>query len=73
LTSNPTPLILGENIRAIPNKLLLPYDYLEIYGSFFFNTQNDDYPDYNQFGITQYLYYLSAAELLQFGLIHAIA
>ncbi len=71
LNSTETPIIIGSNIRAIPNNFLIQADYLKIYGNFIFATQNDNYPDYTQFGITQYLYYFSYTELLELGLTHA--
>lgn len=54
--------LLIENVRCVPNYVLLPYQYLAT-GNFLIITNNDDYPDYKQFGITQYLIYASQAEL----------
>jgi len=51
-----------DSIRAVANGLIIPYKYLES-GNFMFLTQNFQLPDYMQFGITQQLIYISAAEL----------
>lgn len=53
-----------SNTRAMPLFPLIPYRYLEQgQGNFFFITLMNSYPDYNQFGITQSLLYLSETEL----------
>ncbi len=50
--------------RCLPISLLIPYRHLENgMGNFIFTTLNDDYPFYDQFGSTQFLYYISNAEL----------
>jgi hypothetical protein len=54
--------VIIDNQRMIPSWVLIGYRYLEN-GNFLMVTENDEYPDYNQFGITQYLIYASAAEL----------
>jgi hypothetical protein len=59
-TLNGTVIISGQ--RGITNWPLIAYEYLQN-GNFFMITENDDYPDYTQFGITQYLIYASQAEL----------
>lgn len=65
VNSNTTPTLLIDNVRCVPGSSLLPYAYLyNTYGNFVFTTQNDAYPDYNEFGITQFLIYISAAELV---------
>lgn len=48
--------------RVTPGSLVIPYKYLES-GNFLISTLNDDYPDYTQFGLTQFLFYLSQSEL----------
>lgn len=57
---NNVPIVMG--IRLVPYVGIIPYKYLED-GNFFFNTENGDYPSYDQFGVTQQLYYLSQAEI----------
>ncbi len=48
--------------RVVPGYPIVPYQYLES-GNFVFLTDEGDYPNYEQFGITQFLVYASAAEL----------
>jgi len=57
---NTTQLIAGS--RIISNQLLIPYPYLYT-GNFVLAAQNEQYPDYEQFGVTQYLLYFSQDEL----------
>lgn len=54
---------LLDNTRCVANGLIIPYQYLEA-GNFLFLTQNFQLPDYTQFGITQFLVYLSATDLI---------
>lgn len=49
-------------IRVMPNAKIIPFRYLEK-GNFFLLTANRNYPDYNQFGITQFLVYATEDEL----------
>jgi hypothetical protein len=49
-------------MRVVAGFPVIPYQYLED-GNFVFTTANDDLPDWEQFGITQTLVYVSAAEL----------
>ena len=60
IVRNNVPVITGQ--RVVSGYPVIPYRYLEN-GNFIFTTLNDDYPDYTQFGITQFLIYASAAEL----------
>jgi hypothetical protein len=60
LAKNNVTLI--ENMRAVANGLIIPAKYLED-GNFLFLTQNFQLPDYTQFGVTQLLIYITAAEL----------
>ena len=53
---------LIEGARVVTGTPLLPYRYEEA-GNFILTTQNDDLPDYTQFGVTQFLTYLSADDL----------
>lgn len=48
--------------RITPGMPLLPYRYQEA-GNFLLLTNEGDLPDYAQFGATQFLVYLTAAEL----------
>jgi len=60
IVRNNVAIVTG--MRAVPGFPLIPAKYLEN-GNFIFSTQNDDYPDWNQFGITQYLIFASESEL----------
>lgn len=51
-----------SNFRITPNLKIIPYTYLEN-GNFAVITANNEYPNYNNFGINQSLIYASAAEL----------
>lgn len=53
---------LIEGSRVVTGTPLLPYHHQES-GNFVLSTQDDSLPDYTQFGITQFLTYLSADEL----------
>ena len=57
---NNVPIIMG--MRVLPYVPVIPYEYLEN-GNFIFNTENGDYPIYDQFNVTQQLFYLSQSEL----------
>lgn len=60
ITRDGNVILTGQ--RLVPSYLVIPYEYLEA-GNFAFVTDDDDYPDYTKFGITQFLYYLSESEL----------
>jgi hypothetical protein len=55
-------VVIVSGMRAVFGTPLIPYAYLED-GNFAFFTQNDEYPDWRQFGITQFLVYASQSEL----------
>lgn len=57
-------ILIQEGIRIVPGLPLMPFLFQENNeGNFFLTTANDDYPDYQQFGISQFLYYLTQSEL----------
>lgn len=60
LTFNNVALL--SNARAVGNTKIIPAEYQED-GNFMIVVQNFELPDYTQFGITQALIYVSAAEL----------
>ena len=60
ITINGTVTISGQ--RMVNGWPLIPYDYLSD-NNFFMITENEEYPDYTQFGITQYLVYANQTEL----------
>lgn len=57
---NNVVIISGQ--RAIPGFPIIPYEYLEN-GNFVFITNNNEYPNYNFFGITQFLVFADETEL----------
>ena len=57
-------VILIENVRAMPDEVVIPYEHLEAgSGNFAFVTENNEYPIYTQFNITQYLVFADNEEL----------
>lgn len=48
--------------RSTPGSFLIPAAYLED-GNFILITMNDEYPDWQQFGVTQTFVFISQAEL----------
>jgi hypothetical protein len=58
LNGNP----IMENMRAVAGTRVIPSKYQEA-GNFVFITQNYEIPDYINFGVTQFLIYISQAEL----------
>ncbi len=57
--------LIIQNVRTVANEKIIPSIYEES-GNFLFLTQNFQLPDYTQFGITQTLVYVNAAELAAF-------
>lgn len=55
-------LSIIKNARAVAGGLLIPARYQEA-GNFVWLCGSYELPDYNKFGVTQYLVYFSAAEL----------
>ena len=53
---------LVTNMRATAGTPLLPYRYEEA-GNFIITTEGEALPYYDQFGVTQFLIYLTAEEL----------
>lgn len=57
-------VLVVSGMRFWPNQPLIPYRYLESSGgNFFFSTEGQQLPFYEQFDITQFLYYVSPTEL----------
>jgi hypothetical protein len=55
------PVVLGQ--RIIPGYPIIPYRYKSALGNFVFNTADSEYPQYNKFGVDQFLLYASVGEL----------
>jgi len=53
-----------SNSRVFTDSFLIPYRYLEgDGGNFIITSEADEIPYYTEFGITQFLFYLTAAEM----------
>ena len=55
-------VVLIDSVRAVAGYPLIPYLYIED-GNFIFTTENDALPYWDQFNISQNLYYVSAIEM----------
>lgn len=55
-------VVILSNARAVGNTKIIPAEYQEA-GNFMIVVQGFHLPDYTQFGVTQTLIYISAAEL----------
>lgn len=55
--------VIKKSVRVCPNTLIIPYQYTTKGGNFLFFCQNNDYPNYKNFGITQQLIFLSDEEI----------
>lgn len=55
---------LGEAFMCFPNQPIIPYQYIveELGGNFLFETQDDNYPNYENFGKTCILNFLTRDE-----------
>lgn len=62
MTRNNVPIVM--NARAVAGMRILPCAYQED-GNFAIATQNQEIPFYDSFGVSQFLVYLSAAELAE--------
>jgi len=53
-----------SGVRAMAYRPIVPYQYLTLgSGNLFFITENGEAPDYNKFGLSQSLVYLTAVEV----------
>lgn len=58
-------VVLVSGLRVTAGTPLLPYRYQES-GNFVLTTENEEIPQYPQFGVTQFLVYVTPAELAEF-------
>lgn len=56
-------VVIVANTRCVASALIIPFEYLEDGGNFSIVTNDNDNPDFNQFGVTQFLLFYSALEL----------
>ena len=56
---------IGEAFICLPDTLVIPYPYLQekAGGNFVFRTENGNYPNFENFGSTCNLYFITADEL----------
>lgn len=62
MTIERNDVTIVEGNRILAGEPIIPYHYLEA-GNFILLTQNDELPDWQQFGVTQSLVFLSEAEI----------
>lgn len=57
--------MLGEPFLCLPNQEVIPYQYMidTLGGNFLFSTEDDNYPNYENFGNTCRLFFVTADEL----------
>jgi hypothetical protein len=55
-------VLIVSGVRALPDFPIIPYAYLEN-GNFILTTMNDEYPSFDQFGVTQFLILASQSEI----------
>lgn len=60
LVLNDVTILSGQ--RIVAGSPLIPYRYLQGSGNFWILTDGDDMPYYTEFGVTQQLVYMGAAE-----------
>lgn len=58
---NGLTLISGQ--RIVAGEPIIPYRYLAEDGNFIVSTENDQLPDWEQFGVSQFLFFATTAEL----------
>lgn len=56
---------LGQPFICLPNQLVIPYTYIQeiVGGNFVFRTEDDNYPNFENFGKTCNLYFITNDEL----------
>lgn len=61
LTIGTDVVLLGS--RAVAGEMVIPYQYRETIGNFIFQTVGDELPNWRAFGVSQFLFFLTAEEL----------
>lgn len=61
LSINSTKVTDGE--RCFPNQFILPYPYMAQNGNFIFKTENEEYPNWQDFGSTCQLLFFTREEI----------
>lgn len=57
-------VVIIQNTRVLPYAPIIPYPYLEL-GNLVITTENDELPYWTAFNVTQYLVYLTPAEMAE--------
>lgn len=56
--------VIVQNARMTGDNVIIPCEYQRVgMGNFFIGTQNEEIPFWDQFGLTQFLVYVTAAEV----------
>lgn len=57
--------VLGEPFLCLPNQEIIPYQYMvdTLGGNFLFTTEDDNYPNYENFGDTCRLFFVTSDEI----------
>lgn len=55
--------VIFYNQICTPNEYVNPYDYVSLNGKLFFESLDDEYPNYKNFGNTQRLYFFTPEEV----------
>ena len=58
--------IIIQGFKFVNEVLMLPYEYQELNGNLLLIVPDDELPDYQNFGSTQFLAYLSADETVTY-------
>ena len=58
--------IIVEGFRFVNQQLMLPYVYQEVNGNFLLDVPDDETPNYENFEVTQFLYFLDSDEAAQY-------
>jgi hypothetical protein len=58
-------VVVLQGVKCLPNMPIIPYQYFEN-GNFFFVTENEEYPDYTKFNVSQSLVYLTPDEMVTY-------
>ncbi len=61
ITTNDNPVVVGQ--RIVPGEFLMPYRHMEKDGNFALSVPKSEDIDYQQFGKSQFLYWVGAEEL----------
>lgn len=56
---------IGQSFICLPNQFVIPYPWIveRVGGNFVFETENNNYPNYENFGTTCNLYFVTQDEL----------